>query len=782
MQPAAPPVPSAPRSKSRLWLLVGAAIGGSVLMLLLLVLGAWLWFGRGKESRSDLAVKTESPSPSAPREDSATSAAPVAASPARRVPTEDLEDIQQKLRQIGLAFHNFHDTYRAFAPPRATASTESTLEAAPSRSQRSGPSPTALSWRVHLLPFLGQQPLYDQFHLDEPWDSPHNQSLLAHMPEVYRIGSAAEPTTRFQVITGPDMLFGHAEPARIASATDGTAHTILALATGPDRAVPWTKPDELTLDPAAPLASLGTLPDALISCVMADGGLLTLTEQITPADFLALATPHGGEIVDAGAYRRQFEEQFAEAAPPTSPSGSGTAAETVAALPPGAPMDIHARLQAIAFAFLLHNEHFGMYTHPAGTGEYDSGLSWRVHLLPFLGESELYRKFHLREPWDSPHNNTLLAEIPAVYRFDESPRTRVRVFSGPEMLFGSGRPQSVRDVRDGPTNTLLAAVVGPNGAVPWTHPGDLAFTPQNVADLVKSLDGAPIECALADGTLLTLPNSVPQETLTALITPAGGETLDVAALRKEHGPDYQPGTELLDQIQTALKRKNERLAKLKEVVLAMHNHHDTFRRFPLADNAKYFDAQGRPHLSWRVHLLPFLQQEPLYKQFKLDEPWDSPHNSALLVHMPAAFRDPQDAADSTSTRFVTLTGPNTPFADKPGPRLPDLRDGTVHTILVLIAGRDKAVPWTKPEDLPFDPQSPLACLGDLDGPGVYCAMADGAVHYLKSSLPPQAFQALVTPAGGEELAGGLANYGLPTSGLSSKRAAPRATPGSRRGS
>src|SRR5207249_2796575 len=70
---------------------------------------------------------------------------------------------------------------------------------------------------------------------------------------------------------------------------------------------------------------------------------------------------------------------------------------------------------------------------------------------------------------------------------------------------------------------------------------------------------------------------------------------------------------------------------LKQIGLAMHNYHDTYRHFP---PQALTDKNGKPLLSWRVAVLPFIEQDNLYRQFKLDEPWDSEHNRKLLERMP----------------------------------------------------------------------------------------------------------------------------------------------------
>ena len=90
-------------------------------------------------------------------------------------------------------------------------------------------------------------------------------------------------------------------------------------------------------------------------------------------------------------------------------------------------------------------------------------------------------------------------------------------------------------------------------------------------------------------------------------------------------------TRPLAQARTA-QRRAEALNDLKHMALAMHNHYDVNRKFPAAASR---DANGKKLLSWRVHVLPYLGQVELYESFRLDEPWDSPHNTALLQNMPA---------------------------------------------------------------------------------------------------------------------------------------------------
>jgi RNA polymerase sigma factor (sigma-70 family) len=165
---------------------------------------------------------------------------------------------------------------------------------------------------------------------------------------------------------------------------------------------------------------------------------------------------------------------------------------------------------------------------------------------------------------------------------------------------------------------------------------------------------------------------------------------------------------------------------LKQIALAMHNYHDTYRHFP---PQALTNKNGKPLLSWRVAILPFIEQDNLYKQFKLDEPWDSEHNKALLERMPQIYAPVKvKTKEKYETFYQAFAGKGTVFEPGEKIRFVDIPDGMSNTIMIVEAG--DPVPWTKPEDLPFDSEKPLPKLGGEFPDVMNAAFCDGSVHAL----------------------------------------------------
>lgn len=186
---------------------------------------------------------------------------------------------------------------------------------------------------------------------------------------------------------------------------------------------------------------------------------------------------------------------------------------------------------------------------------------------------------------------------------------------------------------------------------------------------------------------------------------------------------------------------------LKQIALAFHNYHDTYRHFPAQ---AVYGPDGKPLLSWRVLILPFVDQDALYKEFHLDEPWDSAHNKKLLDKMPKLYALPREGAKpGTETHYLGFAGKGALFDGKKGISIREISDGTSNTLMVVEAA--DGVPWTKPEDLPFDKDKPLPKMAAFWGGGFNAAFCDGSVHFLSQHLKAENLKALITRNGGEVL-------------------------------
>jgi hypothetical protein len=192
-------------------------------------------------------------------------------------------------------------------------------------------------------------------------------------------------------------------------------------------------------------------------------------------------------------------------------------------------------------------------------------------------------------------------------------------------------------------------------------------------------------------------------------------------------------------------RRTQSTNNLKQIALAMHNYHSVASSFP---PAAVLGTDGKPLLSWRVLLLPYMEQQPLYNEFHLDEPWDSDHNKKLLSRMPPVFRSDAAGTGVGQTYLQGFQGEHALFDGKKGIRITDITDGTSNTFMVVEASR--GVPWTKPEDIPYDPAKPLPKLGFRED-GFLAAYCDGSVRFIPRATAATTIRALITRNGGETI-------------------------------
>ena len=193
------------------------------------------------------------------------------------------------------------------------------------------------------------------------------------------------------------------------------------------------------------------------------------------------------------------------------------------------------------------------------------------------------------------------------------------------------------------------------------------------------------------------------------------------------------------------------------LVVALRAYQDVNGRLP---PAVVYGPLGTPWHSWRVLILPYIEQAVLFNEFRLHEPWNSPHNLRLAERRPLSYGPPrrkENLIPHDHTICHVLVGKGTPFDppesqfDAPkGRQLPaDFPDGTANTLLLVEAG--EPVLWTKPEDLPYDPAGPLPPLRGLFKDGFRACTADGKPVFIRYDTPEDVLRAAITRGGGERL-------------------------------
>ncbi len=218
--------------------------------------------------------------------------------------------------------------------------------------------------------------------------------------------------------------------------------------------------------------------------------------------------------------------------------------------------------------------------------------------------------------------------------------------------------------------------------------------------------------------------------------------------------------------------RDRSINNLKLIGLAMHNFHSTYDQFP---PAAIYGPDGQPWHSWRVLILPFVEERDVYNAYDFSQPWDSPKNKALIDRMPAVYRDPiHGDAKEHYTHYAALVGPGAIFRPdgakqtdpknlplgKGGTGIRFITDGTSNTVMISSVEAARRIPWTKPEDIDVGPAfkgfgqpggiaAPYTFHGPGGGKAAPFLFADGSVRMIGASVNPLILKALMTRAGGE---------------------------------
>lgn len=612
------------------------------------------------------------------------------------------------LQQIGIAMAQYAGAH--FVYPRADGD---------------GPGlRTGLSWRVHLLPFLGEEDLYHEFHLDEAWDSEHNKTLISRMPGAYRVPDVKNGETSYHVFTGENTLF-HGEwgfkPLDIK-----TVDPILVVQAGPDTADVWTKPGGLAVDFNDPVKCLGQVKDEIVA-IGQYSSYKRFPVDIAASDFANAIRP-----IPAGTR----EEDGAVEAPSKT---FNTLANMIITLNKDVPKT------KIVDCLLDHPDEEQFEGQPIHADE-QSAVWFPDARTVVMGSIEKVKQI-ISSQRQQDREKSPLIELLKV---------------GPDVSFVVGLESILGLVEEQMQDIPMLGAVNNVKAID----GQISLSAKS-GDSLMSVDFTMVEpefvaglfaianVALTQGRMMFGGEGLPvqvgeqfaaENLIAQLVASAKVEIKDDKMVFSLPIPGQNDGLPvLLKNLATGGGVWNlvddDQYSSLSEIGAGFQNFEETFGAYPGDDRQRNDQPSG---LSWRVHLLPFVGEPALYRQFKLNEPWDSEHNKALIEKMPDIFKSPGVAAPGKTSMHI-LIGKKSPFADHRTPQVADFGDDQQNSILMVVAGADKAEIWTKPGGLDFDPKNPIEWLGKSTGPSFMTIRGDGSMLPLDKATEPTILNEMIQP-------------------------------------
>jgi prepilin-type processing-associated H-X9-DG protein len=195
-------------------------------------------------------------------------------------------------------------------------------------------------------------------------------------------------------------------------------------------------------------------------------------------------------------------------------------------------------------------------------------------------------------------------------------------------------------------------------------------------------------------------------------------------------------------------RRSQCVNNLKQIAMALHNYEQVYGALPPAYTV---DAKGRPLHSWRALILPYLEQESLYRAIDLSKPWNDPANAKALATYVPTFRCPDAVGPENTTSYLAIVGPAACFLQKESRRLAEITDAHQTTLMVIEAGKENAVPWMVPVDadeslvMSIGPTTKLHHAGGMNG-----CFVDGSVKFLRDNTPTKIRRALISISGNDD--------------------------------
>ena len=296
---------------------------------------------------------------------------------------------------------------------------------------------------------------------------------------------------------------------------------------------------------------------------------------------------------------------------------------------------------------------------------------------------------------------------------------------------------------------LMAQPVGATLRVGSLSELDVTFYGKNPKSSMLAANAARILIKVSEKTLF-LPPVFHKALASAKFSQTGNHSRVLVRLEMSN----QQIQQLLEKSVVQLKKsrnRSESVVRLKQIGIALHNYHDTHKGFP----PQAIKVGKAGNLSWRVAILPYIEQQQLYQQFHHDEPWDSPHNKKLIARMPEIYAPlNMKTKEKGMTLYQGFTGPDTVFENKKGQtttgiHLVRIPDGTSNTLAVVEAA--KPVIWTKPDDIEIDPKKPLPKLGGEFADGFHALFCDGHVQFIPRDYSAKMIRLMITRSDGQAI-------------------------------